>query len=68
MRKDIFRWIIDRSFSSAAAYYSDSKKYDHDPKAKPWKLLSFEERQPYIQMLNDVKYLGDQFGGIVGYL
>ncbi|CAF4714312.1 unnamed protein product [Rotaria sp. Silwood1] len=41
--------------STAAAYYAEVKKQEHDNNARAWKSLSTDEKKPYIQALNDTK-------------
>ncbi|CAF3404661.1 unnamed protein product [Rotaria sp. Silwood1] len=40
---------------TAAAYYAEVKKQEHDNNARAWKSLSTDEKKPYIQALNDTK-------------
>ncbi|CAF1309055.1 unnamed protein product [Rotaria sordida] len=44
-----------KPMNTTAAYYAEIKKQENDKNPKAWKLLSADEKKPYIQMLNDAK-------------
>ena len=46
--------VTEISRRTAASYYAHVNREENQHDAKPWKLLSVDEKKPYVQMFADV--------------